>query len=145
LRSEGPTDVERMGRALGLIDDGDIAALLELLHPSIEWRPPKQGILEDAYHGHDGVRELFAALTETWDSFEHTPVKLVQGDKVTIIITRIKLHAQSSDLDVDEIWAYAVTELDGKFNWVQMYTDPEQAVREHTSTVLDGAPKWPAS
>ena len=137
------TDAVLIGRALGLIDDGDIPALLGLLDPSIEWRPPKQGTLDDAYHGHDGVQALFRQLTEAWDSFEHIPTKLVSGRDVHIVVTRLKLHAQASDVVVDELWAYAVRIEDGLFTFVAMYTDPEQALREHTSSALDGAPDWP--
>ena len=136
---------ELIGRALGLIDDGDIPALLELLEPSVVWKPPRQGTLEDVYEGHDGVRRLFGQLMEAWDSIEHSPMKLVEGEEVTIVVTHIKLHAQASGLDVDEIWAYAVgINDDGRFHYVEMYTDPEQAVREHSGTVLDSAPNWPS-
>ncbi|MFN2612215.1 MAG: nuclear transport factor 2 family protein [Solirubrobacterales bacterium] len=136
-------NIELIGRALGLIDDGDITALIELLDPMIEWRPPEQGTLDEAYYGHQGVRKLFAQLTEAWDSFEHQPVKLVSGDQVTIVVTRLKLHAQASDVQVDEVWAYAVTVADGKISYVEMYTNPEQAIREHTSSLLESAPNWP--
>jgi ketosteroid isomerase-like protein len=132
-----------IGQALGFIDDADIPALLAMLHPDIEWRPPQQGTLNDSYTGHEGVRALFAALTEAWDSFEHEPVKLVRGRDVNIVVTKLKLHAQTSDVVVDELWAYAIRIEDGAFTFVQMYTDPEEALREHTASAIEGAPDWP--
>jgi ketosteroid isomerase-like protein len=141
--SEDPK-AELIGRALGLIDDGDIPALLELLEPGIVWRPPAQGTLDEAYTGHDGVRRLFAQLMEAWDAIEHDPIKLVEGDDVTIVVTHVKLHAQASGLDVDEVWAYALGIRDDRFHYVAMYTDPEEAVRAHSGTMLDSAPNWPA-
>jgi ketosteroid isomerase-like protein len=136
---------ELIGRALGFIDDGDIAALIEMLEPGVVWKPPRQGTLDDAYEGHDGVRRLFGQLTEAWDEIEHSPIKLVEGNEVTIVVTHIKLHAQASGLDVDEVWAYVVGLNGDKFHYVEMYTDPEQAVREHSGTVLDSAPNWPGA
>lgn len=62
---------------------------------------------------------------------------------MTIVITRLKLHAQASDVVVDEVWAYAVRSNAGKLTFVAMYTDPEQAIREHTSSLLQSAPNWP--
>jgi ketosteroid isomerase-like protein len=136
---------ELIGRALGFIDDGDITALLDLLEPDVVWKPPKQGTLDDAYQGHDGVRRLFTQLMEAWDSIEHSPIKLVEGEDMTIVVTHIKLHAQASGLDVDEVWAYAVGIRGDKFHYIEMYTDPEQAVREHSGSVLDSAPNWPTT
>jgi ketosteroid isomerase-like protein len=136
---------ELIGRALGLIDDGDIEALLGLLEEDVVWKPPRQGTLNESYVGHEGVKQLFSQLMEAWDSIEHSPVKLVEGNEVTIVVTRITLHAQASGLDVDELWAYALgINEDGKFHYIEMYTDPEQAVREHSGTVLDSAPNWPS-
>jgi ketosteroid isomerase-like protein len=136
---------ELIGRALGFIDDGDITALLELLEPEVVWKPPKQGTLDESYEGHDGVRRLFTQLMEAWDSIEHSPIKLVEGEEMTIVVTHVKLHAQASGLDVDEVWAYVVGIRDGKFHYIEMYTDPEEAVREHSGSVLDSAPNWPSS
>jgi ketosteroid isomerase-like protein len=139
-----PSDALLIGRALGFIDDGDIPALLAMLHPDIEWRPPRQGTLDEVYIGHDGVRTLFGALTEAWDSFEHHPLKLVKGRDLSIVITKLKLHAQASDVVVDELWAYAMRIEDGAFTFVEMYTDPEEALREHMASTIEGAPDWPA-
>jgi ketosteroid isomerase-like protein len=129
--SGGGEAADLIGRALGLIDDGDIAALTDLLDPEIEWRPPAQGTLDESYRGYDGVRQLFRDLTDAWDNFEHSEVELVEGGDAIVVITRLKLHAQASDMIVDEYWAYAVRMQNGRFGWVQMYTDPEQALREH--------------
>lgn len=129
--SGGGDASDLIGRGLGFVDDGDIAALIELCDPEIEWRPPAQGTLDEAYRGHDGVRELFRNLTDAWDDFEHSEVRLVDGGDALVVISRIRLHAQASDMVVDEHWAYAVRLRNGRIGWVQMYTDPEQALREH--------------
>jgi ketosteroid isomerase-like protein len=129
--SGGGDAADVIGRALGFVDDGDIAALLELVDPEIEWRPPAQGTLDEAYHGHDGVRQLFKDLTDAWDNFEHGEVEFVEGGDAIVVVSRLKLHGQASDMVVDEYWAYAVRLIDGRIGWVQMYTDPEQALRAH--------------
>jgi ketosteroid isomerase-like protein len=129
--SGGGDAADLIGRALGFVDDADLAALIELLDPGIEWRPPAQGTLDDVYRGPEGVRQLFRDLTDAWDSFEHSEVELVEGGDAIVVLSRLKLHAQASDMVVDEHWAYAVRLVDGRIAWVQMYTDPEQALREH--------------
>ena len=134
---------ELIGRGMGLVDDADIESLLELLHPEIEWRPPGQGTLDDVYRGHDGVKRLFGQLTEAWDSIEHRPIKLIEGTPDTVVITNLRLHAQASGLNVDEVWAYAVEIRDGRMFRIAMYTDPEEAIRKHASDSLQDARDWP--
>jgi ketosteroid isomerase-like protein len=139
----GETPAQLIGRGMGFVDDADIEALLSLMHPEIEWRPPQQGTLDTVYSGHDGVKKLFSQLTEAWDSIEHRPVKLVDAGDEIVIITNIKLHARASDLDIDEEWAYVVELRDDKFFRVFMYTDPDEAVRQHAGAVLESARDWP--
>lgn len=139
----GTLSVDLIGRGMGLVDDADIDGLLELLHPEIEWRPPAQGTLEEVYHGHEGVTRLFEQLTEAWDSIEHDPIKVIEGEDETVVITRLRLHAQASDLLLDEVWAYAIEVRDEKMHRVTMYTDPENALQEHSATAIDGATDWP--
>jgi len=138
----GDAEVEVIGRAMGFVDDADVPSLLELVHPEIEWRPPAQGTLDDVYVGHDGVRRLFAQLTEAWDSIEHRPIEVIDGDRETIIVTNLRLHAQASGLNVDEVWGYAVEVRDGKMFRVAMYTDAETAIRAHGADSLPRRP-WP--
>ena len=139
----GEAELELIGRGMGLVDDGDIPSLLELVHPEIEWRPPAQGTLDDVYAGPDGVRRLFEQLTEAWDSIEHRPIEVVAvNPETTVIITNLRLHAQASGLTVDEVWAYGVEVRDRKLFRVTMHTDVEQAIRAHGAESRPRR-KWP--
>jgi hypothetical protein len=127
------------------IADGDIPALLELMDPDIEWHPPRQGTLDDTYSGHEGVTRLFKQLFEAWERIGHEPTKLVEAGDKAVIVTHVSLRARMSGLEIDELWAYYVEIRDGRFWRVWMYTDPEQALKEHSAAVLSTAPDWPGS
>lgn len=126
------------------IAEGDIEALLEILDPRIEWHPPAQGTLDEVYVGHDRVRELFGNLFEAWERIGHEPTKLVEADDKAVVVTHVNLLAKMSGLEIDELWAYYVEFEGGKIAGVWMYTDPEQALREHSAAVLSTAPDWPS-
>ena len=126
------------------IAESDIPALLELMHPEIEWHPPRQGTLDETYEGHDGVTKLFENLFEAWERIGHEPTKLVEGTDDAVVITHVNLRAKMSGLEIDELWAYYVQVRDGKFYRVRMYTDPEEALKEHSAAVLATAPDWPS-
>lgn len=137
------SDSQLIGTALGLIGEKKIPALLELLDPGIEWRPPAQGTLDKVYRGHDGVTELFDQLFEAWETIKHKPMKLVEGGERTVVVTHVQLRGRASHVHVDEVWAYVLEIRDGKFLKVAMYTDPAEAVKANTSDVLASAPSWP--
>jgi ketosteroid isomerase-like protein len=138
-----PTHTDIIQSGLEAMADGDLPALIVLLHPEIEWHPPAQGTLDEVYVGHDGVERLFESLFDAWERIGHVPTKLVEGENDAVVITRIHLLAKMSGLEIDELWAYYVEFEDDKIRRVWMYTDPEQALKEHSSAVLSNAPDWP--
>jgi ketosteroid isomerase-like protein len=137
------TNQELIMNSLEAIADGDITALLTLLDPEIEWIPPVQGTLDDVYRGHEGVERLFGALYEAWASIGHEPTNLVELDDQAIVISRVRLEARASGMVLNEVWAYFVEFRGNKIWRVSMYTDPAEALREHSSALLANAPNWP--
>ncbi len=135
--------IDLIQNGMEAIAESDIEALLAVMHPEIEWRPPEQGTLADVFEGHDGVRELFAQLFESWERIGNVPVKLhLEGD-VAVIVTDIHLRARLSGLEINEQWAYAVRFRDGLFWRVAMYTDPAKALSDFGGPALADAPDWP--
>jgi ketosteroid isomerase-like protein len=129
---------------LEAMSDRDVPALLELLHQEVEWRPPQQGTLEDVYRGHEGVERLFDNLLDVWERIGHEPTNLVDGHDEAVVVTHVNMRARLSGLEIDEVWAYYLQFRDEKIWRVQMYTDPAQALSEHSSAMLANAPSWPS-
>jgi hypothetical protein len=136
---------EVIREALESVSRGDINTLLELSDPEIEWRSPPQGTLEDVYKGHDGVRRLFEHLFDAWETIDHEPTKLVEVGDEAVVVSHVRAKAKFSGLEIDELWAYVLEVRDGKLYRVAMYTDPEEALRTHTSELLANAPAWPGA
>jgi ketosteroid isomerase-like protein len=134
---------ELIRTGLERIRDKDVEGLLEILDPEVEWRSPPQGTLEDVYQGHEGVRKLFEHLFDAWDTIDHEPTKLVEVGDEAVTVTHVRAKAKFSGVEIDELWAYVSHARDGKLDRVSMYTDPEQALRTHTSELLESAPGWP--
>jgi ketosteroid isomerase-like protein len=128
---------------LEAVADRDVPALIELLHPEIEWRPPQQGTLEDVYRGHNGVVRLFDNLLDVWERIGHEPTNLVDGRDEAVVVNHVNMRARQSGLEIDEVWAYYLSFKDRKIWRVQMYTDPGEALSEHSSAMLANAPSWP--
>lgn len=74
----------------------DIEALIPLYHPACEWRLGYIGatVGADVYHGHDGLREIVAAINE---SFETYAVEIDEA-KITgegVLLLRFHIEARS--------------------------------------------------
>ncbi len=69
---------QRSYAAFGRLDSD---ALIPLYHPECEWRMGSMGAAfgTEAFRGHDGLRELVAAVSEGVDSFE----AVIDGARIT--------------------------------------------------------------
>ena len=68
--------------------DTDLERLLTLLDPTVEWISPSDAIEPGTRHGHQGVRDTFAATAMAWDQPTHTAEDFFDaGDKVLVTVT----------------------------------------------------------
>jgi ketosteroid isomerase-like protein len=64
----------------------DVAHLLELLDPEVEWIPTMAVLEGRVYHGHDGVRSWVDDLGADWELFEsHAEQVYDLGDRVLVL------------------------------------------------------------
>jgi ketosteroid isomerase-like protein len=81
--------------------DSDQDALIQILDPAIEWISPGDAIEPGARHGHDGVRDAFAATAMAWNDVTHTAQEFRDaGDKVLVEVT-FRGHGRSSGMDAE--------------------------------------------
>jgi ketosteroid isomerase-like protein len=99
-----------------------------MLHPEIEWRPPRQGTLDEVYRGHHGVERLFEALFDSWGTLTHEPVGFVELGTRLVIVTHLRATGRTSGVELDELWGYVVEFDDGLFRRIWMYTSPAAAM-----------------
>jgi ketosteroid isomerase-like protein len=94
-----PND-EIVRRFYAAFTDRDLPALLDTVHPDIEFLP-MLGVLyrEHEYHGHAGIERWFGELHEQWERFEaHVAGTAESGDA---LIAFIHLVAHQGDQHLD--------------------------------------------
>ena len=100
--------------------DSDLDALLRLLDPQIEWVSPGDSIEPGTRHGHEGVRDAFAATAMAWDRPTHTPLEFDdENDKVLVTVT-FRGHGRGSGMDAERTEFHVWTLADGavvRFEW----------------------------
>jgi ketosteroid isomerase-like protein len=102
-------NVELVRRAYGAFDT-DLARLLRMLDPAIEWVSPPHALEPGSRHGHQGVREAFAATAMAWDRTTHTLEGLVDANDKVLATVRFRGHGHGSGMDADRSGFYQLAE-----------------------------------
>jgi ketosteroid isomerase-like protein len=83
---------------------------------------------EDAYHGHDGLRDLFREWHEAWGKIEYDYEELIEaGDQVIAVVNR-HARGRASGVEVERPFALLWTLRDGKVVRVVWYLTREDAL-----------------
>ena len=83
------------------------------------------------YHGPEGVREAIASADDSFEEFTMTPVDMIGvGDHHVVVVLRMSGRGRGSGVPVEETIAHQWTVRDGKAIVLQVYSDPDEAVRD---------------
>jgi hypothetical protein len=102
--------------------------LWEVLDPGIEWIIDPTGLLAGNYRGHEGVKEFFARLRESFDE-QHVEIDdlIDVGDSV-VVLCRVRNRGRSSRMMVEQPvgWVYQVHK--GRIVRGRVYFRPAEAL-----------------
>src|SRR3954453_13934419 len=89
--------------------DTDLDALLLLLDPTIEWVSPGDALEPGVRHGHEGVREAFAATAMAWEAPTHVATDFYAPDDEKVFVTfnlrgRGRRSGMQADHTVFHLW-----------------------------------------
>ena len=117
-------------RGYEMFNRGDIEGSLAVLHPEIEWHTyivPGPG--GGTYHGHDGVRELWAEARRIFGQFKNVPEELFEAGDRVVAFVRVEGVGKESGAPVQARIAHLYSFRDGKVSCVESFGDREEALR----------------
>jgi ketosteroid isomerase-like protein len=90
---------------------GEFDAVVELLHPEVDWVPPSDSVEPHPLRGRDAVREYLAP--NIFDEQTAEPLELIeQGDRV-LVVARVRARAGASGIEIDQVVYHLFTIEDG--------------------------------
>ena len=106
---------------------GDVPSVVELLHPTVNWREAQSSPYQPSGEGWVGpdavVSHLFVPMGEDWAHFEVRPTLFHEAGQVVTVEGRYSAeHAQSSE-SLDCQFCHVWTVRDGKIVKFQQYMD----------------------
>jgi ketosteroid isomerase-like protein len=123
-------NVEAIRKAYLAVGKGDAEILLDLVDENIVLRDRPESPDPRTYHGIAGIEEALHSSDETFEGFELDPEEFIPvGDYVVVVLT-MRGTGRGSGVTVEERIAHQWRIREGKVVALQVYSDPEQAVRD---------------
>lgn len=125
-------NVEAFKRGLEAGNRGDLDALLDELHPEIEWHSALHALMggpQTVFRGHDGVRRMIGDLYETFDEVHIEMTEFRDLGDGLVAIGRTRTRGKSSGVET-EMPLTLLTEIsNGKTISIRAYLDQEEAFK----------------
>jgi uncharacterized protein len=123
-------NVEQLRRGYEAFARGDVEAVLELLHPDVDWQPAIAPILGvDTVRGRDAVRRFFTQdLFEGFDEFRAEPLSFEDFGDIVLVTVRYTGRGESSGIEMDQTFATIYKLRDGKTVKMHDYSTRAEAL-----------------
>jgi ketosteroid isomerase-like protein len=121
-------NVEAFKRAIEAYNRRDIEPLLEASDPEIEWYPfTAQVEGDEAYHGHEGVRQWWANVDAAFEEFEASVEDVRDLGDVVLALGHLRARFRSGvPLDTEIGWLTRYR--DGRAVWGRAYQSHAEAL-----------------
>jgi uncharacterized protein len=123
-------NIEAIKRAYSAIGQGDFDGMLEIVHPEVVIRDRPESPDPRTYHGHAGARQALEASDESFESFELLPEEFIAEGDYVIVVLMMRGTGRGSGVTVEERIAHQWKVRDGLAVALQVYSDPDDAVRD---------------
>ncbi len=124
-------NIEIVRRVADAYNRRDVGAMLDELHPDIEWHPWLQlqlGGEATVYRGHQGVREGVRDGEEAFSEIQAEPSEVRDLGERVLAIGHLRARGRESGALTESAIAWIVEFKSGKVIRVREYLDPEEAL-----------------
>lgn len=123
-------NIEAIKLTYEAVGRGSFEGMLDIVDPDVVIRDRPESPDPRTYHGHDGVRQALEASDESFEKFELHPEEFIaEGDYVIVVLT-MRGTGRGSGVTVEDRIAHQWRIRDGKAVELQVYSDPDDAVRD---------------
>jgi ketosteroid isomerase-like protein len=119
--------VEAVRNVLDAVARRDLARLLELTDPEIEWQS-FFALHGREYHGHDGIRRYMSDVSEAFEYLRPLPGDLLAVGEVVVGAGRIQYRGRTSGVETESPAGWMFKLRHGKVLRFRAFREPEQAL-----------------
>ena len=102
-------NVERVRASLAAYNRGALDAVIESLHPNVEFRT----LLLGNHRGRDALRTLYQENRAAFPDYKLEPIELIDAGNQVIAVVRLVGAGRVSQIELDNRMAFLITIKDG--------------------------------
>lgn len=106
----------------------DLDALLDALHPAVEWVPPIAVAEGRVFRGHDGVRRWWADLTSTFEGFSAEVDEIRDAGERLVVLGRLRSRGKGSGVEISDDVGWLWSFREGAISSMHVYLSQEDAL-----------------
>src|SRR5918996_4130276 len=112
--------------AYAAFNRGEVEAVMDLLHPDVEWVPPPSSLDPQPLRGRDAVRRYLAP--NFFESQSAEPIEVLEeGDRV-LVIARVRARGRESGVELDQTAYHLWTVAEGRAVRFAAFVDRDEAL-----------------
>ncbi len=123
-------NVEVVRGVFDAVGSGDVDGLVGLTDPAIEWHSFFALGEAGEYHGHDGLRQYMADLTESWETLRPVLDDLLAVGEVVVGVGRIEYRGKGSGVETEAPAGWLFKLRAGKVVRFRAFRDPDAALED---------------
>jgi ketosteroid isomerase-like protein len=110
---------------------GDLEAVLDQLHPDVEWEENAQVYpgLDPVYHGHEGFRKRQRDAFDAWERFAVEDCELIDAGDHIVVPMRLTAKGRYSGIEVEMTVCDVLTFGDGKVVRHRLFANRADALK----------------
>lgn len=112
--------------AYNSFNQGETEAILDLLHPDIEWVPPPTSVEPHPLYGRDAVREYLAP--NIFESQTAEPIEIMEHGNRLLVVARVRARGRGSGIEIDQTAYHILTIEGGRAVRFEVHVDRATAV-----------------
>lgn len=118
-------NLEVARQVLDAVSRQDLARLIELTDPEIEWQS-FFAIHGEAYHGHDGLRQYVRDLNDAFEDLRPHADDLLDAGEIVLAIGSVHYRGKESGVETDSDAGWMFRFRDGKMLVFRAFSEPLQ-------------------
>jgi ketosteroid isomerase-like protein len=105
---------------------GEVDAVLDLLHPDVEWVPPSSSLEPHPLRGRDAVREYLAP--NFFESQTAEPLEMIEERNRVLVAARVRARGRGSGIELDQTAYHLFVIEDGRAVRFAAFGDRDEAM-----------------
>jgi ketosteroid isomerase-like protein len=118
---------DRLRDAYEAFNRGDVDAILDLLHPDIEWVPPPTSLEPQPLRGREAVREYLEP--NFFESQTVEPLETIEEGNRLLVAARVRARGRGSGVELDQTAFHVLTIEEGRAVRFEVHVDRAEALR----------------